>query len=76
MAKINIFTKKPKKPSNLNIASNLFRNKASNPEWSRSKRYTTHSGTRTTRSGMRQKCSGISYVPVLVGTYNADESGP
>src|SRR6266700_4880074 len=46
----------------------LFRNEASNPEWSRSKRYTTHSGTRTTRSGMRQKCSGISYVPVSVGT--------
>jgi hypothetical protein len=46
----------------------IFRNKASNPEWSRLKRYTTHSGTRTSRSGMRQKCSGISCVPVLVGT--------
>ena len=46
----------------------LFWNEASNLDWSRLKRYTTHSGTRATRSGMRQKCSGISYVPVSVGT--------
>ena len=37
-----------------------------NLELRRIKRYTTHSGTRT-----RQKCSGISCVPVLVGTVPA-----
>ena len=37
----------------------LFQNELINPESSRSKRYTTHSGTETTRSRMRRKCSGI-----------------
>jgi len=46
----------------------LFRNEASNPEWSRLKWYTTYSGTRTTRFRMRQKCSGTSYIPISVGT--------
>ena len=43
----------------------LFQNKAANPEWSSSKRYTICSSLRTICSGMRQKYSGMTCVPVL-----------